>query len=50
MSQHYKTLIDGEWIDTGHSLEVINKWYDEGHVITFFTSRTEEHREYTERC
>jgi uncharacterized HAD superfamily protein len=28
--------------------EIINKWYDEGHVITFFTSRTEEHREMTE--
>ena len=28
--------------------EVINKWYDEGHVITFFTSRTEEHRAMTE--
>ena len=30
------------------ALEIINKWYDEGHVITFFTSRTEEHREITE--
>lgn len=30
------------------ALEIINKWYDEGHVITFFTSRTEEHREVTE--
>ncbi len=29
------------------ALEVINKWYDEGHVITFFTSRTEEHRRIT---
>ena len=29
------------------ALEVINKWYDEGHIITFFTSRTEEHREVT---
>jgi hypothetical protein len=28
--------------------EMINKWYDEGHVITFFTSRTEEHRVMTE--
>ncbi len=28
--------------------EMINKWYDEGHVITFFTSRTEEHRSMTE--
>ena len=31
------------------ALEVLNNWYDEGHIITFFTSRTEEHREYTER-
>ena len=30
------------------ALEPLNKWYDEGHIITFFTSRTEEHREYTE--
>jgi hypothetical protein len=25
-----------------------NKWYDEGHMICFFTSRTEAHRDYTE--
>lgn len=30
------------------ALKIINKWYDEGHVITFFTSRTEEHRTVTE--
>lgn len=30
------------------ALEMINKWYDEGHIICFFTSRTEEHREVTE--
>ncbi len=30
------------------ALEIINKWYDEGHIITFFTSRTEDHREVTE--
>lgn len=29
------------------ALEICNKWYKEGHVITFFTSRTEEHREVT---
>ena len=28
------------------ALEILNKWFDEGHIITFFTSRTEEHREY----
>lgn len=30
-----------------NSLEILNKWYDEGHIITFFTSRTEAHREVT---
>lgn len=30
------------------ALETLNKWYDQGHVITFFTSRTEDHREVTE--
>ena len=28
--------------------ETINKWFDEGHIITFFTARTEKHREVTE--
>jgi hypothetical protein len=32
-----------------HVREAINKWYDEGHIITFFTSRTEEHRAITEK-
>ncbi len=30
------------------ALQTLNKWYDEGHIICFFTSRTEEHRTYTE--
>lgn len=30
------------------ALEILNKWYDEGHIITFFTSRTEDTREVTE--
>ena len=30
-------------------VEVINEWYEEGHIITFFTSRTDEHAEVTER-
>lgn len=30
------------------ALRIVNKWYEEGHIITFFTSRTEEHREITE--
>ena len=28
--------------------EILNRWYDEGHIITFFTSRTEEVRDITE--
>ena len=30
------------------ALATLNKWYDEGHIIFFFTSRTEVHRDYTE--
>lgn len=30
------------------ALETTNKWYQEGHIITYFTSRTEEHRTVTE--
>ena len=30
------------------ALATLNKWYEEGHYITFFTSRIEEHREITE--
>jgi len=30
------------------ALETLNKWYDQGHIITFFTSRTEAHRVVTE--
>lgn len=30
------------------ALNILNKWYDQGHIITFFTSRIEEHREITE--
>lgn len=30
------------------ALVTLNKWYDEGHIIFFFTSRTEEHRAVTE--
>ncbi len=32
------------WLD---SLSIINKWYDQGHIITFFTSRTDEVRDVT---
>jgi len=31
------------------ALITLNKWFDEGHIITFFTSRTEEHRVVTEK-
>jgi hypothetical protein len=30
------------------ALKTLNKWYDKGHMICFFTSRTEAHREVTE--
>lgn len=30
------------------ALETLNRWYEKGHIICFFTSRTEEHREVTE--
>lgn len=30
------------------ALKILNKWYEEGHIITFFTSRTEVHRKITE--
>lgn len=30
------------------ALVTLNKWYDEGHIITFFTSRIEDHRKVTE--
>ena len=31
------------------ALETINHWYEEGHIITFFTSRIESHRVVTEK-
>jgi uncharacterized HAD superfamily protein len=31
------------------ALETINGWYDQGHIITFFTSRLESHRGVTEK-
>ncbi|MES2485598.1 MAG: phosphoheptose isomerase [Bacteroidota bacterium] len=30
------------------ALETLNGWFDAGHIIFFFTSRTEAHREVTE--
>lgn len=30
------------------ALETLNKWHDQGHIITFFTSRLESHRVVTE--
>jgi uncharacterized HAD superfamily protein len=30
------------------ALETLNRWYDKGHIITFFTSRLEVHRKVTE--
>ena len=31
------------------ALDTLNKWYKNGHIITFFTSRLEIHRDVTER-
>ena len=31
------------------ALVTLNKWYSEGHIICFFTSRTEDHRQVTEQ-
>tara|TARA_B100000965_G_scaffold228991_1_gene191748 strand:- start:272 stop:694 length:423 start_codon:yes stop_codon:yes gene_type:complete len=31
------------------ALKILNEWYDSGHIITFFTSRLEQHREVTEK-
>ena len=31
------------------ALETLNKWYDDGHIICFFTARLESHREITEK-
>lgn len=30
------------------ALEILNKWYDQGNIITFFTAREEKDREVTE--
>ena len=30
------------------ALETLNGWYDQGHLICFFTSRVESHRQVTE--
>lgn len=30
------------------ALHTLNRWYDKGHIITFFTSRTEDTRAVTE--
>ena len=31
------------------SVDTINTWYDQGHIITFFTSRTDEHETVTKQ-
>lgn len=31
------------------SVDIINGWYENGHIITFFTSRTDEHEVITKR-
>lgn len=42
----YKMATAGVYED---ARETLNRWYDEGHEITFFTARTLEHKEVTER-
>lgn len=34
--------------ETPGARKAINKWFDEGHVICFFTARTDEHKAITE--
>lgn len=41
--QRMKTVLPFEG-----AVETCNKWYDEGHIITYFTSRTEDLRAITE--
>ena len=31
------------------ALETLNRWYEQGHIITFFTSRLEIHRDVTKK-
>jgi hypothetical protein len=31
------------------SVDMINTWYDQGHIVTFFTSRTDEHEVVTKQ-
>ena len=31
------------------ALKTLNKWYEQGHIITFFTSRLEKHRAVTKK-
>ena len=31
------------------ALETVNRWFEEGHIITFFTSKLGSHREITEK-
>ena len=48
--KNYLIDIDGTICDDipNEESETLNKWYKEGHYITFFTSREEQHREVTE--
>ena len=31
------------------AVDIVNTWYDQGHIITFFTSRTDEHEVVTKQ-
>ena len=38
----------GTALEIPNAKKQINEWFEQGHIITFFTSRTESHREVTE--
>ena len=50
--KNYLIDIDGtvtEDVPYEGSVDMINTWYDDGHIITFFTSRTDEHEIVTKQ-
>ena len=46
-NEEHERMATAELFDD--ALETINTWFDEGHIITFFTYRVVEHREVTEQ-
>ena len=45
-NEQHERMIDAKVYSD--ALVTLNKWFDQGHIITFFTSRVEENREVTE--